>query len=91
MLTIPLLKLEKEYPYLPYYLDDFEVEWNKEKSFSENLLDLPESFFEHICVSFRGSAKCRIHNDHSRKREGWHEGELCADYDPERRNDCHRW
>ena len=46
MLTIPLLKLEKEYPYLPYYLDDFEVEWNKEKSFSDNLLDLPEAFFE---------------------------------------------
>jgi ABC-type lipoprotein export system ATPase subunit len=46
MLTIPLLQLEKEYPYLPYYLDDFEVIWNKEKSFSENLEKLPESFYE---------------------------------------------
>ena len=46
MLTIPLLQLEKDYPYLPYYLDDFEVIWNKEKSFSENLMELPDSFFE---------------------------------------------
>jgi ABC-type lipoprotein export system ATPase subunit len=46
MLTVPLTKLEKEYPYLPYYLDDFDVTWQKDKSFSENLKDLPDSFFE---------------------------------------------
>ena len=46
MTDTPLQELFLKFPYLTYYLDDFDVDFDKSLSFRENLRLFPDAFFE---------------------------------------------
>ena len=46
MIKTKLRELSVSYPYVSYYLDDFEESFNEDLTFEENLDTFPEAFFE---------------------------------------------
>ena len=46
MIKTKLRELSVSYPYVSYYLDDFEERFNEDLTFEENLDTFPETFFE---------------------------------------------